>query len=280
MADSGQSASDDHATHSDRPDMNQPILTEKTFDDTQRCCPKCGYVQPPATECQACGIIFARIKVSPEHQQSHTEPGQQTSAADPATLRQLLLTPRHRGGLALIGTAGLWLAMLCYGGYLVCAGITGNAAGESVLHLVNLPFHEAGHVLFRPFGQFMTSLGGTLGQLLVPIICSVVLLFQQRDPFGAALGLWWLGENLLDIAPYINDARAGALPLVGGNFGHSSPYGFHDWEYLLTETGLLGQDHLLAGLCHSAGGLIMLAALTWGSVLLLRLWQERGGRLV
>lgn len=181
--------------------MNQPILTEKTRGNIQRCCPKCGYLQPPATECRACGIIFARIKESPDHQQSYNDSGQQTSAADPATFRQLLLTPQHRGGLALLVTASLWMAMLGYGGYLVCAGVTNNAAGESILHLVNLPFHEAGHVLFRPFGQFMTSLGGTLGQLLVPIVCSVALLFQQRDPFGAALCLWWLGENLLDIAP-------------------------------------------------------------------------------
>ena len=39
----------------------------------------------------------------------------------------------------------------------------------SFLHLVNLPFHEAGHILFSPFGAFMTSLGGSLLPALYPV---------------------------------------------------------------------------------------------------------------
>lgn len=140
-----------------------------------------------------------------------------------------------------------------------------NGAGQSFLHLVNSPFHEAGHLLFRPFGDFVTSLGGTLGQLLMPLICAGTLLLKTRDPFGAAVACWWFGQNFVDIAPYINDARAGDLPLLGGNFGHSSPYGFHDWEYLLTESGLLHLDHHIAWLSHGLGAVIMLLALAWGA---------------
>ena len=254
-------------------------LTSSQSGDNQLSCPKCGFVQPAAATCQACGVIFARIKLHAQQQPPDLDASTAPEAALPATtFRQVLLTPRQRGHLALIGTTGLWLAMLFYGFPLVVAGVSGNSAGESYLHLVNLPFHEAGHLLFRPFGQFMTTLGGTLGQLLVPLVCGAALLLQQRDPFGAVVGVWWFGENLLDIAPYINDARAGVLPLVGGNFGHSSPYGFHDWEYLLTESGLLKRDHLLAGLAHLAGSVIMLAALSWGAWLLLRLWRDRGKR--
>jgi len=200
--------------------------------DPHRCCPKCGFVQPPVPACQACGIIFDRIKAHEQQRPTDQDTARGAATARQIqTLRQLLLTPCPRGNLALAGTASLWVLMFGYGIHLLFAGVAGNTAGESILHLVNLPFHEAGHVLFRPFGQFMTTLGGTLGQLLVPIVCGSVLLWQQRDPFGTVVCCWWLGENLLDIAPYINDARAGVLPLVGGNFGHSSPYGFHDWEY-------------------------------------------------
>ena len=149
--------------------------------------------------------------------------------------------------------------------------IESNTAGNSFLHLANLPFHEAGHILFRPFGAFITSLGGTLGQLLMPLICMVVLLFKTCDPFGASVALWWLGENFLDIAPYINDARAGQLPLLGGNFGYSAPYGFHDWQYLLTESGLLHYDHVLANVAFATGSVIMLLALLWGG-----LWLVKG----
>jgi hypothetical protein len=160
--------------------------------------------------------------------------------------------------------------MIIWSGKLVFSSIASNAAGESLLHLVNLPFHEAGHMLFRPFGQFVSSLGGSLGQLLVPLICGATLLVKTRDPFGAAVCGWWFGENFLDLAPYINDARAGVLPLLGGNTGHSSPYGFHDWEYLLTETGLLRYDTTLAKLAHVGGSLLMSAALVWAGCLLYR----------
>jgi hypothetical protein len=136
--------------------------------------------------------------------------------------------------------------------------------------LINLPFHEAGHIIFRPFGQFITSLGGTLGQLLMPLICMGTLLFKTRDPFGAAVTLWWFGENFLDIAPYMDDARAGDLPLIGGNFGHSSPYGFHDWEYLLTESNLIEYDHVLASIVFVIGIIIMLLSLVWAGFLLFK----------
>ena len=148
--------------------------------------------------------------------------------------------------------------------------IESNAVGKSFLHGVNLPFHEAGHLIFRPFGELITSLGGTLGQLLMPLICMGVLLLKTRDPFGASVAFWWFGENFLDIAPYISDARAGQLPLLGGNFGYSAPYGFHDWQYLLTESGLLHYDHILAKATFLMGALIMLLSLLWGGFLLFK----------
>jgi hypothetical protein len=61
-----------------------------------------------------------------------------------------------------------------------------------------------------------------------------------------------------------------SLPLVGGNFGHSSPYGFHDWEYLLTESGLLAYDHLIARLCLIAGTVIFLVSFAWAGILLFK----------
>jgi hypothetical protein len=189
-------------------------------------------------------------------------------------LRDLLLpTPKESGWMSLGGRALLYLLLFVWGWRLMLSSLDSNAAGEDPLHLVNLPFHEAGHIIFRPFGQFITSLGGTLGQLLIPLVCFVALLIRTRDPFGASVALWWFGENFLDIAPYIADARAGQLPLVGGNFGHSAPYGFHDWEYLLSETGLLSLDRTIAGLSHFMGSGIMSLALFWGGVLLYRQYR-------
>ena len=242
-------------------------------------CPKCGHDNhPDRQDCSRCGVIFAKIRDSgfTPAVQLQDQVVSAGSVDGGNRLRDLIFpSPEPANGLVVLGRAAVLLVLIVWGGKLIFAGIAGNAAGESWLHLINMPFHEAGHVFFRPFGSFMTSLGGTLGQLLVPLVCLAVLLVKTRDPFGAAVCLWWFGENFLDIAPYINDARAGVLPLVGGNFGHSAPYGFHDWEYLLTETGLLRCDHLLARVSHGLGSLIMVLAVAWGGYLLYRQYRLR-----
>jgi hypothetical protein len=183
--------------------------------------------------------------------------------------------------LALVGR-GLLLALLAYWSIrFIFSPVAANAAGESFLHGVNLPFHEFGHILFRPFPAVITSLGGSLGQLMMPAICFFVLWFRTRDAFGAAVCLWWFGENFLDIAPYINDARSLSMPLLGGNVGERSPYGFHDWNFILTETGLLADDHLFAAVAKGIGTLVMVGALAWALVLLFRPAEAKaakGGR--
>jgi hypothetical protein len=168
----------------------------------------------------------------------------------------------------------LFLIIIVWGLIFVFSTIESNYIGESFWHLVNLPFHEAGHIIFKPLGRFMTSLGGTLGQLLMPLICLVVFIVKTRDPFAASFSLWWLGINFMDIAPYINDARAGALPLLGGNFGRTSPYGFHDWEFILNESGLLKYDHGLANLSYMIGTVLMMVAFLWGGVMLFKQYQK------
>jgi hypothetical protein len=236
-------------------------------------CPKCEAENPEgATLCGRCGIVFEK------YFKYHPRPGEAAPPFLPAAGRRrgagsgpqaLFLPPEPLADWVTVAArAAVFLVLLVWGVRLMSSTIAENTVGQSFLHLVNLPFHEAGHLFFRPFGAFMQSLGGTLGQLLMPAISFGVLLIRTRDPFGASVALWWFGENFLDIAPYIDDARAGELPLLGGNFGHSAPYGFHDWEYLLTESGLLGLDHTLARASFGLGCLIMLAALGWGAVLL------------
>ena len=141
-------------------------------------------------------------------------------------------------------------------------------AAASILHLVNLPFHEAGHVLFMPFGRFMTTLGGSLMQIVVPLVCAGVLLVKTRDQFGASVATWWCGENFLDLAPYIDDARSLQLVLLGGYTG--AEVEGHDWEAILTRLGWLHLDHALARGARVAGLLVMVAALAWAVATLTR----------
>ena len=72
------------------------------------------------------------------------------------------------------GRALLWIAFVVWSISLMSAPMT--AASASFLHMINLPFHEAGHILFGPFGDFMSTLGGSLTQVLVPLVCLVAFL--------------------------------------------------------------------------------------------------------
>lgn len=108
------------------------------------------------------------------------------------------------------------------------------------LHNLNLPVHEAGHVIFGFFsGRLIMTLGGSLFQVMMPLIFCFVLWISQRDLLGAAVGLWWALENLIDVAQYIGDALPMKLMLINGVTGAESEYGFHDWNYILAETGHL-----------------------------------------
>jgi hypothetical protein len=143
----------------------------------------------------------------------------------------------------------------------------GMAASSSILHLPNLIFHEAGHVLFAPFGRFMTVLGGSLFQFALPLGIAIAFL-KQDDPFGAAVCTWWAGENLLDVAPYIADARALQLVLLGGKTG--AEVQGHDWEYLLATLGWMRFDRTLGLWTHRVGLLMMFGAVVWAAVYLVR----------
>ena len=170
--------------------------------------------------------------------------------------------------VTFVGRGLVFLLLLWWGWRFITTPLETNYTGESFLHLINLPFHEAGHLLFMPFGRFMMFLGGTLGQILMPTICLATLLLKTRDPFGASVALWWTAENFMDVAPYINDARALDLMLLGGVTGKETDG--HDWENILGMLGWLPYDHHIAHLSYDLGIALMLASFAWGAFLLLR----------
>jgi len=143
-----------------------------------------------------------------------------------------------------------------------------DVIGASFLHLISIPFHEAGHIIFSPLGDIMTAFGGSLAQVLVPIICGIAFLTSSANPFAAAIMGWWTGENLSDVAMYIGDARALNLVLIGGRTG--AEVEGHDWEHILQILGLLHRDTRIAAVVHVAGGALMIGAIVWGSVLALK----------
>lgn len=246
-------------------------------------CPNCRAEHDGlGAECLRCGVIFAKFKPLPRRpsQPFSTDGDSSGEAAGPSALWALgknLALPVEEtvNPFVLAGRALLYLGLLVWGWTLMTASIASNAVGDSFMHLVNLAFHEAGHILFTPLGRFMQVLGGSLTQLLVPFVCLATFLVRQRNPFGASVSLWWLGESLLDLAPYINDARALELLLIGGVTGKEVE-DYHDWEYILRTLGWLQQDQTLALVTHRLGVLLMILALWWGGWLLLRQSKRLG----
>lgn len=242
-------------------------------------CPKCNFEQQDGNvECSACGVIFAKYRAAVEGAgaKAGSAPGrfeaeETEDEADSGFLRllkdQLFHVEPAVNSIYLIGRALVYLLILAWGWKFILSSMQASVLSSSFMHLINLPFHEAGHIIFSPFGEFMRVFGGTLGQLLMPLICMVALLLYQRDPFGASVALWWTGQSFMDIAPYIDDARRLELTLLGGVTGKDFPES-HDWLNILAPHGWIKYDHALAGFSYKLGIVLMLAAFLWGGYIL------------
>lgn len=97
---------------------------------------------------------------------------------------------------------------------------------------VDLIIHEAGHVVFMFFGEFMTIFGGSLLQILIPFIFFVYFYLKEQN-FSASLLLYWLGINFINVSVYAGDSLKMQLPLITGVTET------HDWNQLLFRLGLL-----------------------------------------
>jgi len=143
-------------------------------------------------------------------------------------------------------------------------GYLADPTATSLFSGINLGFHEMGHAAFFWSGsRILTTAGGTLFELGVPVAAGVYLAVKQRDVFGATVCLFWLGTALAGAGIYAADARAQALPLV-------SPFGpvdvdSHDWTFMLMKYGKLSRDQEIGAALRSAGMLSMWLSLILGA---------------
>ncbi len=244
-------------------------------------CPSCGYVRQSTDQhvheglCPNCGIAYQKWRDKSKHlnEEPSLDPVQSSSRQSPrhsfSSLANVLLsapesvsTPLFYGRLFILIVFSVW------GMYFIVGGIDWQRIGGSFLHSVILPFHEFGHVLFIPFGQFMAILGGSLFQVAMPLALMFAFSLKNKDNFAAGLMLWWCGQSFIDISPYILDARYRALPLISGNESG------HDWGNLLTMTNSLDKTELIAYSAFYIGSGLILVSIAWMGFILYKIKKQ------
>ena len=234
-------------------------------------CPKCGFDHPDqSVECLRCGVVFAKLG------------GTRAPAPLPSALQDNCIIEDD-------GRFGFWMRMpgretgarqpvrWAVWGVLVLVSLWllrtpgGERAHASLLHLVHAPFHNSGHVLFAGLGRRTACMCGTVIQLMAPVLFIIHYFFKESDAFMGAIGVWWFGEGLLDLAPHYARFDTGLQPLVAGQLTLSTPAGF-----LMAD--LLPRQITIGGALALFGWIVMLAGLVWGAALLIFLRTASGKR--
>ena len=190
-----------------------------------------------------------------------TFPVLRTGESDPLVLRVLL---------ALRCALYLWLTYFLFQAATTFISYTPGQPWPFLLSMVRmwtfLPIHEAGHLFFGPFGTVVMFLGGSILQVLLPLLWFLLALKQRSDV--APFPLFWAGENLLDVSLYIRDATLRQLPLLGG---HRSG---HDWFNILSRWDLLASAETIADVTYMCGIMICVAAIAAGITLSVRSYRH------
>ena len=131
--------------------------------------------------------------------------------------------------------------------------------GFLFIDFANLAVHEGGHPLFGWFGPTLGLWGGTILQLLVPLLLAGYF-FRERHTAAFVFCTFFFFENWLYIATYMADARAMALPLVTTG---DSDFVEHDWNAIFSSLGILPYDTAIATVVRVVGWGGMLACVGW-----------------
>ena len=237
-------------------------------------CPKCGYQAGPpiqsSVSCAACGLIYEKYlrtrltraqAVTADTAESKTRAGNlQTFVSS-----YLLETPEVPERTRTWARAALLALLTFYGLRLARMDVPSWEMFSSLMHLPMVPIHEFGHVLFRPFGSFMHLLGGSLFQAGLPLVFGAIFVCRNRDPFAAAVMLWWSAVAVMDIAPYVYDAQQPVHVLLTGRTGET---GAHDFIDVLGDLNLLTRAQSVGYAVHRCGVAMLVVACAWSAVVL------------
>jgi hypothetical protein len=140
------------------------------------------------------------------------------------------------------------------------------ASTASQWHFIDyadLIFHEAGHVIFMFFGEFISVCMGSGLQILLPFSIAVYFLYH-RQKISGTICLMWTGMNLINVSVYAHDAIAMQLPLLGGDNV------VHDWNYILSMLNILHSAPVVAATLYALGIFTIGVGITYGFIFALK----------
>jgi len=243
-------------------------------------CPKCSHERAPEDTanpgtCPACGLIYAKY-LKTRYRSGDRRTRGNVAASGPGLAGQIgrvvLHVPDTVDTLHVYVRALLLALLVVYGIRLALMDIPTWEMASSLIHLPMVPIHEFGHILFMPFGEFMMLLGGSLFQAGLPLIFGGIFLIRQRDPFAAAIMLWWSAIAVMDTAPYVYDAQQPQHILLTGRTGET---GAHDFIDVLGDLGLLTRAQSVGYAVHSFGVIMLGVSLAWAAAVLRLQYRHR-----
>ncbi|HCT53371.1 MAG TPA: hypothetical protein DF712_13035, partial [Balneola sp.] len=110
--------------------------------------------------------------------------------------------------------------------------------------------------IFGIFGwRFLTVLGGTLLQILLPFLLFIVS-WRSRKIVVSQASLYWLGFAWLDSAAYCADAYTQDLPLIG-----NLPKSSHDFLNILSDMNILNHYKTISWVMFVIGCFILITGI-------------------
>lgn len=109
---------------------------------------------------------------------------------------------------------------------------------------IDLFIHEAGHLVFRIFGQVLYFMGGSLFQIIIPVVTAVV--FGRNNLRSLMFTLYWTGQSMVNVSIYIGDAPYQQLQLL-------SRHASDDWHWLMVELNLMDDIEAIASVVNVLG---------------------------
>jgi hypothetical protein len=125
------------------------------------------------------------------------------------------------------------------------------------IHLILLYIHEAGHLFFGVFGRTIGILGGSLNQILAPLVWFIIA--KREGSLFSNVALFFTGVSIVDVSIYVKDAEFLLLPLIGG-----LSQAHHDWRNLLGGWEILDWSFAIGEMLFWTGMMLCAAGLFLG----------------